>query len=309
MSVVGAVDGSLPGDALLEACGAVGPLLPALFASPVVGVAVVDADMRFRAINETLAAMNGLPAPQHLGRKLRHVLGSAAAKIEVMMDQVLQTGEALSNVELTAELPARTGVGHWVESFFPVRDAAGRVRQVTAVVLEVAEKKSLERSLGYVIGKLLLVGTTLKTELQRRETKGAALHEPTTVLARAIELLEQCLGEAQKMSEAGRHYPLVNVPHLELSGAPKLAALAGTATEVIQRLNTGGRKRGRELSQREREVVRLLADCKSNKEVATALGISVRTAETHRAHIMMKLELHSVAQLVRYAMRNGIIEA
>jgi DNA-binding NarL/FixJ family response regulator len=63
------------------------------------------------------------------------------------------------------------------------------------------------------------------------------------------------------------------------------------------------------LTTRERETVHLLADGKSNKEVADVLGISVKTVETHRAAIMRKLRLKSFAELVRYAVRNGIIEA
>ena len=62
------------------------------------------------------------------------------------------------------------------------------------------------------------------------------------------------------------------------------------------------------LTPREREIVQLLAEGKSNKEVAVALGISVKTAETHRTNIMRKLDLHSLSDLVRYAIRNKIIE-
>lgn len=63
------------------------------------------------------------------------------------------------------------------------------------------------------------------------------------------------------------------------------------------------------LTSREREIVQLLAEGKSSKEVASSLGISVKTAETHRANIMRKLQLHTVTDLVRYAVRNQIIEA
>src|SRR5882724_7613860 len=63
------------------------------------------------------------------------------------------------------------------------------------------------------------------------------------------------------------------------------------------------------LTPREREIVQLLAEGKSSKEVAVGLGISVKTAETHRANIMRKLEIHSVSELVRYAVKNQIIEA
>lgn len=62
-------------------------------------------------------------------------------------------------------------------------------------------------------------------------------------------------------------------------------------------------------SSREREIIQLLAEGKSNKEVASLLGISVKTAETHRATIMRKLNLHSISDLVRYAIRNHIIQA
>jgi len=62
------------------------------------------------------------------------------------------------------------------------------------------------------------------------------------------------------------------------------------------------------LTPRQREIVQLLAEGKSSKEVAVALGISVKTAETHRANIMRRLELHSVTELVRYAVKNQIIE-
>jgi DNA-binding CsgD family transcriptional regulator len=61
------------------------------------------------------------------------------------------------------------------------------------------------------------------------------------------------------------------------------------------------------LTPREREIVQLLAEGKSTKEVAVVLGLSVKTAETHRSNIMRKLQLHSVSDLVLYAVRNNIV--
>jgi len=63
------------------------------------------------------------------------------------------------------------------------------------------------------------------------------------------------------------------------------------------------------LSSREREVLQLLAENKSNKEIATTLGISVRTVETHRRSIMKKLKISSIVELVHYAIRNGLVES
>ena len=65
----------------------------------------------------------------------------------------------------------------------------------------------------------------------------------------------------------------------------------------------------KELSVRETQILRLIAEGKENREIAQVLGISVRTVEAHRARIMLKLDLESVTGLVRYAVRHGIIEA
>lgn len=64
---------------------------------------------------------------------------------------------------------------------------------------------------------------------------------------------------------------------------------------------------GSPLTAREREVIQLLAEGKTSKEVAVALNLSVKTAETHRTNLMRKLNLHSVADLTLYAVRNGIV--
>lgn len=83
---------------------------------------------------------------------------------------------------------------------------------------------------------------------------------------------------------------------------------------LFSRFFTAGTKKkappaGAKLTAREREIVRHLADGKSNKEVALALKISVRTCESHRAGLMRKLRLNSLADVVRYAIRHGIVDA
>ena len=72
---------------------------------------------------------------------------------------------------------------------------------------------------------------------------------------------------------------------------------------------TGRTKRYRDfLTAREREVVQLLAEEKSNKEIAVTLGLSVHTVETHQSNIMRKLGTHSLSGLIRYAVRNKIVQ-
>jgi two-component system, NarL family, response regulator NreC len=80
------------------------------------------------------------------------------------------------------------------------------------------------------------------------------------------------------------------------------ARLAQAEVEAARRAETDP------LSDREREVLRLLALGHTNQEIASRLFISVRTAETHRAHIMQKLRLGTRAELVRYALANGMLD-
>jgi|SRR5215470_106078 len=63
-----------------------------------------------------------------------------------------------------------------------------------------------------------------------------------------------------------------------------------------------------QLTSRQREIVQLLAEGNSSKEVSSVLGLSVKTVETHRANIMRRIGCHTVSDLVRYAIRNGLIE-
>jgi DNA-binding NarL/FixJ family response regulator len=77
---------------------------------------------------------------------------------------------------------------------------------------------------------------------------------------------------------------------------------------VVQAFLTKGSFPERPLSDRERQVLQLVAEGKTNKEIASLLGISVNTAESHRTNLMEKLDIHDTAGLVRYALRNGVIQ-
>lgn len=79
-------------------------------------------------------------------------------------------------------------------------------------------------------------------------------------------------------------------------------------SKILQGKKDAGKTTGDDrLTDREREIVQLLAEGASNKEVADKLGISVKTAETHRASVMKKLQFKSFSELVRYAVRNHIV--
>jgi len=93
-----------------------------------------------------------------------------------------------------------------------------------------------------------------------------------------------------------------NKPYFSLRVSPAVPSEDLSANPAVS-----ARSHRSRLTPREREILQLLAEGKSNKEVATLLGISVNTAEAHRANIMVKLDLHSLPELVVYAIRNKII--
>lgn len=119
--------------------------------------------------------------------------------------------------------------------------------------------------------------------------------------ARAFVVKTDCDVDLVRAVEAlGEHKPFFNAYATEM-------LLGGygqdRAPEVVPTAFTGER-----LTPREREIVQLLAEGRTSKEIATLLKISSKTAETHRANIMRKLQFHSVGEVVRYAVRNQIID-
>ena len=111
-----------------------------------------------------------------------------------------------------------------------------------------------------------------------------------------------------------RGYVLKSQPTAELLHALREVARGevylapGFWRGLVESYQSGEELVANPLSPREREVLQLVAEGKTTKEVAAALGISFKTAETHRAHIMTKLDIHETAGLVRYAIRSRLIQ-
>jgi DNA-binding NarL/FixJ family response regulator len=82
----------------------------------------------------------------------------------------------------------------------------------------------------------------------------------------------------------------------------------GISRVVVDALLSKTETPGDPLTARERQVLQLIGEGKSTKEIASVLGISVKTAESHRARLMGKLDIHETASLVRYAIRRGLVQ-
>lgn len=122
-------------------------LIDALFAGAPVGIAFLDKDMVYLRINDQLAAINGLPVEEHLGKNFKEVLPAISKDIEPQLQQVLQTGQPILNVEIngtTAENPPRKG--YWLANYYPVRNTRGETVGIGIIMADITQTKKAEAS-------------------------------------------------------------------------------------------------------------------------------------------------------------------
>jgi PAS domain S-box-containing protein len=274
-----------------------------LFTSPGVGVAVFDDNFRFEAVNDALAAINELSIDAHLGKAPREILGPFSEQVEPYFNQVLFTGKAVI-FETKGLLPKREKPGHWILTYIPMRYADNEIAKVCAFVLEVTEKKKLDEALFGLMGKLFYLRNNLQRSLVELTKLVRCESEADIDLLRSLELVEEC---TMDIAEVLRTIQPTIAPAAGANYQSARSRLPMPPASPCSWLNESIHPKL--LSPREEEVLHLLASNKTNKEVAARLGISVRTVESHRRRIMEKLGIHSLSELVHYAIRQRIVEA
>jgi DNA-binding NarL/FixJ family response regulator len=112
----------------------------------------------------------------------------------------------------------------------------------------------------------------------------------------------------QAMDAGARGYVLTSALDLDLAAAVKRVAAGETVLDPqLARPPALKTERSRALSARELEVLRLICDGRSNREIAETLGLSANTISVHRTNIMNALDVHKAADLVVYALRHGLV--
>src|ERR1700675_3263390 len=99
-----------------------GQVLNGLISSSV-GFAIFDRWFRYQSINNALAVIHGVPVQDHFGESIRKMAGEVALTVEPALDSVFETGKVISSFEIVGSLPSRPGLGHWLDTCFPIRDA------------------------------------------------------------------------------------------------------------------------------------------------------------------------------------------
>ena len=129
--------------------------LESLLAASPVGVAFLDRDLRYLRINEALAAVNGRPVAEHIGRSIHEVIPEASPAMETMLGDVMTRGETVFNRELTRPSPGRPGeLDTFLGTFFPVRAPSGEITGVGGVVTEVTAMRRAQEDLRRVRDQL-----------------------------------------------------------------------------------------------------------------------------------------------------------
>ncbi|HIK04726.1 MAG TPA: PAS domain S-box protein [Trichormus sp. M33_DOE_039] len=122
--------------------------IEAIYDSTPIGLCFIDTNLRYVRINERLAQMNGLPAKEHIGRRVREVIPEIADQLEHIYLQVIQSGLPVLDIETHGTTPANPGIAkYWLSSYHPMKGSDGQVLGVNVTVQDITERKQIEAAL------------------------------------------------------------------------------------------------------------------------------------------------------------------
>ena len=304
-----------PAPAFREVFGATTPGLATVLNNSTVGVEIYDSNLCGILKNKAFASMGGALPEMHIGKSMRQIFGSYAAQIEPAFQQAWTTGKPVSDVELAFSLPWSPGKTDLVVNFYPIEGVCREVRLIAALFFSATGTRKLQQRLCHLAEKkraLVFTGS---------ENPG---EEFTDLTAQSAEMLQKSIELLRRSMSLRCHLLQMRIATALMYAAPYstmpargprfLPAVPPRAEFEEDRREHPEPSRAEENdgcipSPRERQVIQLLAEGKANKEMAAVLELSTRTVEMYRARIMAKLKLHSVTELVRYAVRHNFIEA
>jgi len=312
-----------PRESVVESCwvesdkslGARRRSISSLIPNSTIGVALFDRSLHCRAISAVLGRMIGASTNKLVGKPIDRLFPGEAPFLEPAFRRVWSTGKALANVEVSAPCSYGPEECIWLLNFYPVKDESGQVQLVAVTFSDVTRRRCAERKLCRLRDKF---GEASQSDNNPLGEEFADLSARTFELAsRSVELLNNSMILRRHTLEMRIEAGLARVA-LYLIGTQyqeSLSNLNHSAPESVVDEppflpDPGGADKlvAGDPSPRERQLLFFLAEGKSNKEIGSILDISTRTVESYRARVMLKLDLHSTAALVRYAIRNHIVD-
>jgi PAS domain S-box-containing protein len=166
------------------------------------GIAILDRDMRYLVVNDTLAAMNGIPPAEHVGKSVGEIVPDLQSLAETTFAKVWHTGAPLLNQEFSGEDPIRPGeTGWWEESWFAILGPDGKTRRVAVIVNDITERRRVQEALRRERELLQRIIDTIPVMITqyRPDTQVVSLNREferrigwTSTEAAGISLMEAC---------------------------------------------------------------------------------------------------------------------
>ena len=236
-----------PADAAIRARDGLAEI-EAYYNTAPVGLCVLDTELRYVRINERLAEINGLPVAEHLGCTIRELLPALADQVEPWLLDLLETGEALRDVEITIETHGEDGGERTrVENWYPMTDADGAVCGINIVVEDVTERKRVEEELAQLNAELeaRVDQRTQELDTANRELRQKIIerHRLEAEIVAVSERVQSRIGQdlhddlGQQLSAIGM---LVSALERDLrrDAHPKAEAVMQLGTMTKQAINT-----------------------------------------------------------------------
>jgi len=272
-----------------------------------VGVALFDETLRCILSNSALSNMQGIQPKECLGKTVRELFGRRAISLDGAIRMVARNKKTLRNLIFLMAAEKKVATQYWVADIFPFSDDQKPLLWIGVAFCELPSGSILQKRLLHLTHSNSANGSG-RIRGGKRKSEVAANHD--WILERTVRALDRSMSLRRNITESRiaatlsrEGWPNMAVESMKRMNHPLSRHWNGHSTGNHERTE----KMSPSLSSRELDVVRSLSNGKSNKEIAFELNLSTRTVETYRARLMNKLELHSTAELIRYALRNHLI--
>lgn len=226
-------------------------IVEALLSSAIVGIGLVDRDLRYVRVNSVLAQINGRAPEDHPGRTVREILGDTADIVEPYMRRVIATGEPVTNLEQTATAYGGTGKPRvFLASYFPVRTKSGEVIGIGGAVADITRLKRIESDLHDALRQreelLALVSHDLRNPLGAIEVAASLLaSNPQLQDPRARKQLETIQRSVRRMEHLiDDLLDMASIQAGRLAIAPRPVEAHRLVTEALETIEMAARDKG-----------------------------------------------------------------